>query len=197
VGIKARGTISGERTQLTQIGIPEIKDIISKKMAHTQLKAVLAERRWDPKDFAKVVNVLAKHLASRGGTKVYAFRIRAGMFGHNAQSYNTLPSSMTVTDVSGRTAPYPNSWEDIPINKDSTGTQYDNGKTIYLDNAYPAISPNGWIVLKSKEMTCAYTINNVSERSMADFMMSAKVTCLTLDYLTEPTCVCRPAAFFL
>jgi hypothetical protein len=108
---------------------------------------------------------------------VYSFRIRAGSFGHTAPRYKILPNIPTDGTP-------PLEWPKVPINKDSDGTPYNGGKVIYLDNSYPSILPNSLIVLQSSDTSvgiAAFKISTISEKALADFSMSAKVTGLQLE----------------
>ena len=112
---------------------------------------------------------------------VYAFRIRAGLFGHNAPKWDALPIDLTKNGY------YKQSWEGsdgegISINMDSQGKQYGNGNLIYLDNSYLGILPNSWIVLQNiNGYHVPYLISSTHERTAVDFLLSTKVTGLILD----------------
>jgi hypothetical protein len=52
---------------------------------------------------------------------------------------------------------------------------------LYLDNVYPDIVPNNWIVLKDQEKYDAYSINEINSISLNDFELNYKVNVLRLD----------------
>ena len=112
---------------------------------------------------------------------IYAFRIRAGLFGHNAPKWDTLPHDLTIKGY------FDQSWEGsdgegISINVDSQGKQYGNGNLIYLDNSYLSILPNSWIVLQNMDGYHApYLVSTTHDRTVVDFLLSIKVTGLILD----------------
>ena len=180
--------------RLARIDSLFVKNLVSKGFSSSQMNAFIAEHRWRVRDFVSLVNSTVPSQSAGtviGDTiRVYAFRVRAGLFGSNAQPWDTLPDAL-------KKSPYPLSWEDVPINMTSQWDPkpYDNGTAICLDSIYKAATPTfqtkdgvevvSWVVLKSKNRTSAYSINQVSEESLADFMMSAKVSRLTLD--VEPT----------
>jgi len=55
------------------------------------------------------------------------------------------------------------------------------GGFLYLDNVYPDIVPNNWIVLKDQEKYDAYSINGINSISLNDFELNYKVNVLRLD----------------
>jgi hypothetical protein len=96
--------------------------------------------------------------------------------------------TQTIQDDIGKN----NNWDDdlapVSINTTSRGGLYDGGTTIYLDGTYPGISPNSWIVLTSPGLDSAvYLIKTTTERTMADFLLSARVTGLTLEAIVPET----------
>jgi hypothetical protein len=156
-----------EPNTVNQLTSDYIQTIFSKKITNSQIRTSIAEHGWSNKRFNEAANSIFKSLIHIYSTKVYAFRARAGFFGSNAQPWNTLPNPN----------PYPISWEDVAlINTNSQGKPNDDGRVVYLDNSYPKVLQNSWIVLKSKDVTSAYTISGVFETSIADFMIAAKVT---------------------
>jgi predicted phage baseplate assembly protein len=124
---------------------------------------------------------------------VMALRQRASIFGHNAPRWETLP----LTQRTGEIAPNPddpsqNYYFKGPYN----GRKFDWAETsslstypgtgpyeqhVYLDNLYPSIVKNSWLVLKDGNHANAYEAAGVSEISKSDFTVSAKVTLLTLN----------------
>ncbi|MDH3657590.1 MAG: hypothetical protein OEM77_05585 [Nitrosopumilus sp.] len=54
---------------------------------------------------------------------------------------------------------------------------------LYLDNTYPDIVPNNWIVLKDQEKYDAYKVNEINSISLNDFELNYKVNVLRLDEL--------------
>jgi predicted phage baseplate assembly protein len=114
---------------------------------------------------------------------IYALRVKASLFGHNAPKWGTLPAAWRTETG----APYPTSWDgtlDIDANENSQGVLHDpNGRVIYLDQAQPAVLPAGWLVLEEagSNITRAYQVDEAREESRADFGISGKATRLVLD----------------
>ncbi len=84
---------------------------------------------------------------------VYAFRTKCGVFGNSAPLWASLPPEQRFSYTpDGFTnpvdPPYPEDWDANPVdvNTDYKLDSYGTGK-IYLDNAYPGILPDGWLVL--------------------------------------------------
>ncbi len=168
------------------------------------------ERRWDPTserwEIRRIASVepdpRANHTLVRWdeplghriphveppaeGPKVYALRLRAGLFGHNAQAWDSLPVTLRVGEANpdpstknpkpflqGIYANRKNSWADAEF---AAGT-----RGLYLDAVYNQITLNSWIVLASPTYAEVYRVERVGEESKADFNMSAKVTRLELE----------------
>jgi hypothetical protein len=170
---------SKERMRVSQIGAVELEKMFSQQIELPQLKARVAERGWASRDFVKAANSITKANVPKTCAKVFAFQVKAGFFGCNAQPYNTLAWVTNPTHNPGN--PYPYSWEDRSVNTDSQGKPNDDGKTVLLDNAYLNVAPRGWVVLRSKDKTAAFTAAAVFEKNAADYMMASKVTGLSLN----------------
>lgn len=121
--------------------------------------------------------------------RVLALRVRAAIFGHNAPDWNSLPNFQKYGDwlytdkktwqfEAGVYASRKDSWAETTLDKyhgEAAGS-----KNIFLDNTYPSITNESWIVLQGKKATRAYQVADSSEISKADFTLNAKVTRLTL-----------------
>jgi hypothetical protein len=133
------------------------------------------------KDPLKLFNISSKTPV------VYAFRTKTAAFGHNAPFYKSLPDA-----IQGQF----HDWDDprlpVPINKKphfpKTDIGYldygDNGNLIYLDNSYPAILKDSWVVIQSSDDDVgwkAYKIKNIHEETLSEFALSVKSMGLTLD----------------
>lgn len=136
---------------------------------------------------------------------VLAFRTRAAIFGHNAPRWESLPNSQRFGEYITRPrTPTPDNaasservYKDGPY-KDREKSWADGGKLIsyhgepsnsknvYLDNVYPNITKESWIVLKDDTHSKPYQVNEIAEQSKSDFALSAKVTRLTLDIQDDP-----------
>lgn len=122
---------------------------------------------------------------------VYALRQRAAVFGHNAPSWAALPQIVEGVDhqVTGRVLEssdspeddstkwqYPTNWDSLNLEESNTGAG-----VLDLDNVYPAMTENSWVVLESPGVAArAYRVASNREITRTDYALSAKVTRLTL-----------------
>ncbi len=120
---------------------------------------------------------------ARQNPRVYALRLRASLFGHNAPDWATLPVSLRVGEMApkpgggsefkpGAYANRQNSWADAPF---PAGTQ-----VIYLDGVYSQVTPGSWAVLVTPDWSESYWIESVSEETRADYNLSQKATRLQI-----------------
>jgi len=56
-------------------------------------------------------------------------------------------------------------YPDVPVNKNH----------VFLDNTYPSIVRDSWVVLKDEDEARAYQVSKATEVSKSDFTLSAKV----------------------
>ncbi len=112
-----------------------------------------------------------KILPAKENLQVYAFRLKASLFGHNAPDWRSVPNSVK----SGHLLRYPAStdkeWPYFSISSDDT---------IFLDATYPEIVKGSWVVLSIPSYEEVYKVIGVEEASRTDYMLSAKTTRLKL-----------------
>lgn len=182
--------------KVTELTLANIQQIMKSCPTQSSLVAYLTQQGWDFADFANVVNSFSDALSPPPKTLVYALRVSSGIFGSNAPAWKSLPLSMTKGPPIGWTPPwpgtgtgtssppplpYPNNWDQVAtIYTDSQGNTNVPYPTIYLIGSHPTISPGTWIVLQSHGTTCAYLVDDVWEDTLADFLLTSKVTGLTL-----------------
>jgi len=185
-----------EVLDMTKIDESQRNALLSKSWNMSEITSMAIKSGLSTKEFLSIWNNWARRqhrddlFKSTTTTQVYAFRIKAGVFGNNAPSYNSLPPVVT----SG----IPN-WDISPpaINEKETSTYYDEdregmkGSLIYLDNVYSSILPSSesedeWVAIKSSglkesesEFICK--IIDVREETVVNFAMSAQATGLVLD----------------
>jgi hypothetical protein len=143
-------------------------------------------------------NIKARELARKSvpKAKVYCFRTRAALFGHNAPQFEVLPAEIQGSPIQ------PWKWyNDLDMDiqhypKENCATI----KKIYLDNIYSNILPNSWIVLLSNDFgSKACFISDVTDISLADFLINAKITALMIkeDNTTIPAYKLRNTTVFV
>ena len=185
------------KPQLTQTFVPKFGDThVYLKGTATNLKpgdAILlvgperegdsGSERWD---FRRVTKVVPDHDADRtrvewaeglgtttphvvlpsANPKVYALRLRASLFGFNAPNPKTL-SNEVLTHYGQATD------KDWPFSI--------SGQMIDLDQTYPGILAQSWLVLSRTNYQELYRATTVVEASRADFTLSGKSTRVSLD----------------
>lgn len=120
-----------------------------------------------------------------GSAKVFAFRQKGALYGHNAPNPNLfvnatgapLPNGLiTASSPSdGQTTPF--HWKAFQI---PSATQID------LDATYPKAVVGSWFALVASGAAQLYGVAGAQTISRNDFALSAKVTELTPDYSTDP-----------
>ena len=80
--------------------------------------------------------------------KVYALRLRAALFGHNAPAWNTLPVALRVGEINPNPL-RPPSFPGLRRHGRRMGgsATSPNATTIHLDAPYPQVAVGSWIVL--------------------------------------------------
>jgi len=112
---------------------------------------------------------------------LYALRVTAASFGHNAPLYDTTPDDWRASN-----GPFPKSWESRSITQKSQGEDLDADEaTILLAQSFSELLPGQWIVLSgtfkvAPEDFRVYQIQSASEQSVADYGLSGKASRLVL-----------------
>jgi hypothetical protein len=105
--------------------------------------------------------------------RVFAFRKRAALFGHNAPDWRAMSEEIkkayAPTDWRKR-----KQWKDFEI-------QTTQERVIDLDAAYPEILEGSWIVLKKPSYVELYKAVEVVTDSRTDYTLTSKATRITLD----------------
>ncbi|MCB1054647.1 MAG: putative baseplate assembly protein [Acidobacteria bacterium] len=137
---------------------------------------------------------LAAHLDARQRPsistplRIFAMRVQASFFGHNAPRWGSLPEDWRDEDKN-EYAPYPEPWAEdqgADVIRDSQGDFHDVDPphtTFFLDQAQKKILPGSRIVLEEAgtRLARAYTVLEVSETSRADYGLSGKATQVRVD----------------
>ncbi len=141
-------------------------NVLSGSWRQADLKAYTRVQRWPVRKLALNL-VRLRHLifdalpAEKG---VFAFRQRAGVFGHNAPPWNDLPT------------PKPANWEGRTLS-DEPGA---SNREIDLDASYPGIVKGSWLVLEDPNRRDVFKVEDNSQLSRANFTISGKVSRLKL-----------------
>lgn len=109
--------------------------------------------------------------------RVYTFRRRAALFGHNAPDFRAMP-----LDIKKAYDP------DHPDTLDRRRTQWPNftiapgdDPEVDLDAAYPKIAVGSWVVLVKPSYTELYRVVQARLASRTDFTLTSKTTRLNFD----------------
>lgn len=171
--------------------------------ARSQTVGAQLSERWDLRQVSAVeidsVEDRTKVTLDRGlgdeGTppanldvRVFAFRDRGSLFGHNAPDFRAMSDSIKIA-YGGRISTNPDKfrdqWPNFALSQDETTKLY-LSKTpkqgvIDLDREYPKLIEGGWVCLQDRTQVEAYRITKLSPTSRADFTLTAKCTRLFLD----------------
>ena len=148
---------------------------------------------WSFSDFATAANIPPTPPPAEKG--VYALRTRTAIFGHNAPSWASLPQivdgqylQITGHVLESNDSPetdtskwqYPLNWDNLTLDQTPGLT-----RTIDLDNVYPSITEDSWLVLESSDTAAkAYRVIKNQELTRNDYALSVKVTRLELSSAT-------------
>jgi predicted phage baseplate assembly protein len=90
------------------------RDILARPWTESDLKAYVIMNNWSMNDVVKAVNYYneQKPLLENELIKIYAFRIKANFFGHNAPLWTTLPVIYRINpNENNQEAVFPKNWE--------------------------------------------------------------------------------------
>jgi hypothetical protein len=117
---------------------------------------------------------------------LYALRVTAAPFGHNAPKWDTTPKDWREPKTDPPTVPFENDWEGQSITRTSQGGDLSEDRsTVLLEQSFPELIGGQWIVLTgtfqvASEDFRVYQIQSVSETSVADYGLSGKSSRLVL-----------------
>lgn len=170
-----------------------VQNIISKTWREEDLSALVKIQNWSVEELVTNIVKQTAHRTLAADTGVFAFRQRAAIFGHNAPKWDSLPTDLRFdkriekykSDGSFEKyqivpAGFPSSWEDRTLEEDAA--PINNQRSIYLDNTYPGIIKDSWLVLVSPSaQPQVFKVTDNSETTRSDFAISAKVSRLRVE----------------
>jgi hypothetical protein len=107
--------------------------------------------------------------------RVYAFRLRAALFGHNAAEFANLPRDIKRLYL-------PSGTTDAAIDSTIEWPNYDlPPDRIPLDASYPKIVNGSWVVLQRPNYVELYKVKEVNFTSHTGFGLVSKITRITPD----------------
>ncbi|HLF28953.1 MAG TPA: putative baseplate assembly protein [Anaerolineae bacterium] len=186
------------------------QQVLQQTWREGDLDAFLKLNRWSAGDLQKHIGASSKSKAKSlsADEGVFAFRARAGFFGHNAPRWNTLPAATRFGEfVKLKDLPdlfaggaFQKNWDAAgrDIWADSQEDSYTEADA-FLERSVPEVLPDSWVVFDANTganpLRRAYRVRATVERSLADYGLNAKVTGLLLaepDGSTPPE---KPAEF--
>lgn len=122
----------------------------------------------------------------RTAARIYVFRQRAALFGHNAPDWRSMSTEIQNAYI-GSPAPTP-----APTNWPRFNLAYADSvpallSVVSLDAVYPNVVVDSWIMLSTPARQELYVVRGVTETARTDFTLTAKTTRLTLDRTTVAT----------
>jgi hypothetical protein len=121
--------------------------------------------------------------------QVFALRLRASLFGHNAPDWTAMPSEVQTAYGGAGGADWPN----LTLAKVGAGGGT-NGNRIFLDGVHPEIVNGSWVVVRAPALADAlFEVVDATEDQRTDFTMSGKAT--RLDFGTGPDITYRLGGF--
>jgi hypothetical protein len=175
-----------------------ISKIVGRKWAAADLRAVATMQGWTLAALTRALDERTAAKPAAGSAGVFAFRLRAAVFGHNAPRWESLPAAMRISHraekyklVDGApvfdkyefvAAAFPTSWETgtlATISADDGAPQ----PSVTLDSSYPAIVKNSYITLVGPVQRAVVKVTDNVETTKNAFAISGKVSRLVV----EPT----------
>jgi predicted phage baseplate assembly protein len=186
--------------------------IINKQWSEEDLSALAKMQNWPVASLVANINKQATSGKFTGGNGVFAFRQRAAIFGYNAPNYDLLVASLRagednqsnvvtaframlqattprldISSVGANVSSLPgvlaNNWEDRTLEQDSDPSG--NMRKVDLDNAYPGIAKEGWLVLSApfgattREET--FKVRDHAEIARSAYTVSGKTSRLSVE----------------
>ncbi len=118
--------------------------------------------------------------------QVYVMRQRAALFGHNAPDWRSMPDSIKDSYLNG----FPDSkktnikegsqWPKFTISEVADADNNSSPYTVHLDDVYPQIVQNSWLILSNSSWVEVYKVEFAVEDSRPNFTLTNKTTRLTI-----------------
>jgi hypothetical protein len=187
--------------------IDAVADIAKRGDPATIIAQVVCPFSWTETELAKVLSLarldpatVERHMGdghpcspetteADSDVTVYFFRVKTGIFGHNAPLFAALPEEVQKAYTSGDA---PNI-EDFDWDKKQPDviTSLKDGVhpgTIYLERAFPNILPETWLLLtqldpvpRNPDLENSIRIAKVTELFVNDFALAARLTAIMTD----------------
>jgi len=144
------------------------QSVLNKSWGQADLNAFAQIQGWPIESVFQNVRTQLSGTVRPTDAGVFAFRVRASLFGHNALDWKLLPE-----ETQKAFDPTPGSdWPLIPA---------DGDKRVSLDASYPEIVAFSWAVIKSSSSEVIARVQKVRETGLSRYAISGKSTQLVLD----------------
>jgi predicted phage baseplate assembly protein len=164
--VLTKGLFSNKKAKLTQTGISN--HLKGKSWIAADFLSMVKFQNWSLPSVIASIGKVVKFVETPTIVGVYAFRKRAGVFGHNAPQFEYVKDSLPDSTPS---------WENRSLSSDAGG-----GNFVYLDSTASEVVEGGWVVMQSPTKgPYVYKVRGVEEVSRAKFTISARVTRLRLN----------------
>ena len=137
-----------------------------------------------PEHTRVVLDEAVSDLTLADAAEVYVLRQRAAAFGHNAMEWHDLPLPLRVGEINpdpeATTAFIPGPYADMQFSW--ADELFDIGQShLFLDQVYPRVIADSWMVIARSSQTALYRVTGVRTDSHNAFLISAKVTRVTIE----------------
>lgn len=130
---------------------------------------------------ANVTRVTWDTELSQGYARVYAFDVRASLFGASAPEWKAMSSDFQTNYGGKHTDP---DWPGFTV----TGISGDSG-TIQVDGDQQQIAAGGYLVLRTRQNRALYTVTSAELDALSQFTLSSKTTAVQLAPLASSPAV--------
>jgi hypothetical protein len=168
--------------------------ILGHSISQDELFAYSETKGWDLARMRSIVSSVRSKRERESAEGVFVMRQRAGIFGHNAPSWHSLPRSLRYDDAGKLIGGYYSNWEDRSIVEDAAKRP----DQIDLDAVYKTIVIGSYIAIQGQGESGRAKIQilrvmNCAEVSRSDYGISQKVTRLYLSSKADPSIKIREA----
>ncbi|MEP7339642.1 MAG: putative baseplate assembly protein [Acidobacteriota bacterium] len=142
------------------------QSVLNKAWGQADLSAFAQIQGWSIESVFQNLNAQLSAAAPPADTGVFAFRVRASLFGHNAPYWNLLDKKTRDEISTGAT--------DWPLDEGAADQ-------IHINAVHNQIVPDSWAVIKRGSSEVIARVQGVSETGLSRYGVSGKSTQLDLD----------------
>ena len=162
-------------------------------LTNDAVNQLVLDREWPDPNLAALARIqgwpigslfanIKAQLAARPITKdvrVFAFRVKASLFGYNAPDWNALPDS--IRNRYDPAIPQPPCQNTPPSKLPDWPFTPPPPNQLDLDSVYKGVVPGSWVVVtRPNAATCIAQADSVAETAAANYTMTAKISSVVL-----------------